>query len=615
MAANKQTVVVLGAGINGAALARELLLSGVSVVVVDSGDIACGATAWSTRLIHGGLRYLEYGEVGLVRESLAERDRLLRLAPHLVKPLRFYLPVEGRFGGLWAAGARLVGCESLARAWRGKHGRGSWTIAAGLTLYDLLSFGSPCPRHRMVRAGGVGLPSVDKRAFPLAGMYSDAQLLYPERFTVELLLDAAQIAADSGADFIIKTHHTARLLLNGRLQIRPVTLGFQPSDTSVIELRPAAVVNATGAWVDRTLDLLSDWGQPESPATSTGFFADTSGESSGAAHLIAGTKGSHLVVHSPRLREALGSYGVYAEAADGRPVFVLPFGDRLVLVGTTDIPYAGDPAEACTDEAEISYLLAAVARLFPAAAPDRHSVQQHYCGVRPLPFVRQVLGRSAPASVSRRHMLVRHPRAPLPAWSIVGGKLTTCRSLAEGAAAEVLNALHVPVQRTSVERPLPGACQGASRDQAAASALDSALRAGLSVSVARRVAEETTALFGARSRLVCAAMNARPDGLPPPNLLLPGLSLPVAAVGFCLREEWARNLEDLIERRLMLLFDERLSVAAIEAVAQGLVREQRLLPEQVGPAVAAYVSTCKKRYGRTLRQLPVAPQGSSESVE
>ena len=112
---DRPPVVVFGAGINGAALARELMLSDVPVVVIDADDIASGATAWSTRLIHGGLRYLEYGEVGLVRESLVERDRLVRLAPHLVRPMRFFIPAQSRWGGWWAAAARLAGAETLAR--------------------------------------------------------------------------------------------------------------------------------------------------------------------------------------------------------------------------------------------------------------------------------------------------------------------------------------------------------------------------------------------------------------------------------------------------------------------------------------------------------------------
>ncbi|MFM8634445.1 MAG: FAD-dependent oxidoreductase, partial [Planctomycetia bacterium] len=175
------TVVVLGAGINGAAVARELVLSGASVVVIESDDIAAGTTAWSTRLIHGGLRYLEHGEVGLVRESLVERERLARAAPHLVRRRVFYVPVRGRWGGLWAAAARLLGWESMAKRLRGGRGRGAWTLGIGLTIYDLLSIGSRWPRHRIVRAGGPPMPLVDPESYPFAAIYSDGQATFPER--------------------------------------------------------------------------------------------------------------------------------------------------------------------------------------------------------------------------------------------------------------------------------------------------------------------------------------------------------------------------------------------------------------------------------------------------
>ena len=353
--AEDTTVVVLGAGINGAALARELALSGVHVAVVEADDVACGATAWSTRLVHGGLRYLEYGEVGLVRESLAERDRLVRLAPHLVRPLEFYLPLRTRWGGLGAAAARLCGCESLARAWRPAAGRGSVAVGVGLALYDALAVGSRWPRHRLVRAGEPGLPQVDPVAFPRAAVYADAQMLHPERFTVELCVDARRIAAERGTTFALATHATAAWGADGALHVA--------GPDGAVEIRPSAIVNATGAWVDRTL---------------AGLLPGRGGR------LIGGTKGSHLVLGAAGLRRALGDRGVYAEAEDGRPVFVLPFGPRLVLVGTTDLPFTGDPASARADDAEIEYLLAAVSRLFPRAAPGRDCVVQHYSGVRPL---------------------------------------------------------------------------------------------------------------------------------------------------------------------------------------------------------------------------------------
>jgi len=566
----QKTIVVLGAGINGAAIARELTLSGVGVIVVDGDDIASGATAWSTRLIHGGLRYLEYGELGLVRESLAERNRLVRLAPHLVRRLPFYLPVEGRWGGLWAAAARLAGCESLARKWQGRRGRGSWTVGIGLSLYDLLAAGAGWPRHRMTRAGQAGMPEVDAAAFPRAGLYCDAQLLFPERFTVELLVDARDIAAAGGTRFEVFTHRHAEVGRDGVLRVGPSAAGGGP-----LEVRPDSIVNATGAWADRTLAAVFPHG-----------------EGGDGRQLIGGTKGSHLVVRCAPLRAALADYGVYAEAADGRPVFVLPFGPELALVGTTDIPYAGDPADARADEAEISYLLAAVTRLFPTVSLRRDHVQQHYCGVRPLPFVGG--GGRSPAGVTRRHLVVRQDGASVPLWSIVGGKLTTCRSLAETTAATVLGALGLPVRGTSRERPLPGACTAASRDAVARACRTHAERSGLSGERARVAAEQTVGLFGARAADVwCGA-----DGSSADLRLIRGVDLPRAAVGFCVHEEWGTTLDDLIERRLMLSFHERLSREAITDVAESLVDAGALTPDSSAAAVDGCVARLEERYGR-----------------
>jgi glycerol-3-phosphate dehydrogenase len=567
------TVVVLGGGINGAALARELLLSGVSVVVVEAEDIAGGATAWSTRLVHGGLRYLEYGELGLVRESLAERDRLTRLAAHLVKPLEFYLPLESRFGGLRAAAARICGFPSLARRWGGS--RGSWTVGIGLTLYDLLATGSRWPWHEMVRGGGPGLPRIDTERFPLAAIYADAQMLFPERFTVELCVDARRIAAESGAGFSLFTRHAARLAADGRLTIEPRHAESRGGGARVIE--PAAIINATGAWVDRTLAGLLP--EPSAPA----------------ARLIGGTKGSHLILAAADLRAAIGDRGVYAEAADGRPVFVLPFGPRLVLVGTTDIPFAGDPAGARAGEDEIAYLLAAVARLFPAAAPNRAAVAQHYCGVRPLPFVG--VGGGAPASITRRHMLLRQPQVPVPCWSIVGGKLTTCRSLAESAAREILGVLGIPVGGTSRDRPLPGNVAAADRNRVEDAAFAHAHAAGLPSDRARSVARRVVEVFGSRGVDVCAAMRS-PGGAG--SDIIDGTDLPVAAAAFCIREEWAASLDDLVERRLMLSFDERLSRRAIEQVADALVRAGLLGRDAMPAEVARCVAGLEERHGKAI---------------
>jgi glycerol-3-phosphate dehydrogenase len=568
-------VVVFGAGINGAALAREIVLSGVPVVVVDAGDVACGATAWSTRLVHGGLRYLEYGELGLVRESLAERDRLVALAPHLVRPLPFYLPLQRRLGGLRAAAARLLGWEGLARRFAGGQGRGSLAVSVGLTLYDTLATGTRWPRHRLVSVGGPGLPRVDRDRFPLAATYADAQMLFPERFTVELLVDARRAAAERGTSFALHTHSHAELLADGTLRIAPLD---QPADVAAETVRPAAIVNATGAWVDRTL---------------AGLDAAVGGGRATAGPLIGGTKGSHLIVRHPALHAALEGHGVYAEAADGRPIFVLPFAAGLVLVGTTDIPYAGDPAAARADDGEIAYLLQAVARLFPDAAPTAADVQQHYCGVRPLPAR---TGTGVPASVTRRHMLVPHPDATVPLWSIVGGKLTTCRSLAETAAATVLGRLGLPVRGSSRSRPLPGSWSGRTRQDLVLETSAAADRCGVPAERTAAVAERVVDLFGSRGPEVFATASSDPAAA----RLLRDCGLPAAAVHFCIREEWARTLEDLVERRLMLAFDGGLSLPLLEELA-ALLAEQGLLPaDRITAEAAAVARRLASHFGKRL---------------
>lgn len=586
-AAVPPTIVILGAGINGAALARQLLLAGANVVIADTGDLAGGTTAWSTRLIHGGLRYLEYGEFDLVRESLAERNRLVRLAPHLVRPLPFAIPLARRGGGLLAAAARLVGWESLARRLSGG-GRGSLAVGLGLWLYDRFGGDPAWPPHRLHRPTAAGLPALSPARWFRVATYADAQCLFPERLTVEWLVDARRLAAARGLTLQVLTHHTWQSLGGGRLEFSPLpSPATAGSESAAVVVRPAAIVNATGAWVDRTVAAL---------AAAPGPLA----EGPPSQPLIRGTKGSHLVVASAPLRKALGGHGVYAEAADGRPIFILPFADEQVLIGTTDIPFAGDPGEARTEQAEVDYLLAAVTAIMADCQIAAGDVVQHYCGVRPLPGP-AVTGRlaGAPGAVTRRHLLVRHREAELPTWSIVGGKLTTCRSLAETSAAEILAALGIAAGDPDRERPLPGrlaADDAAACREAVAAA---AAAAGVPAAARESATESLLQLFGSRAAAVFEAggATAATRHLPP---LLGDSGLPTAAAVFAIEQEWAATLADLIERRLMLLFAPRLSRATLTALADVLVATGRLRPAAAADAVAAEAADLQHCFGKRL---------------
>jgi glycerol-3-phosphate dehydrogenase len=216
--------IIIGAGINGAGIARDAAMRGLKILLLDKGDLASGTTSWSTRLIHGGLRYLEHGEVGLVRESLRERETLLRIAPHLVRPLPLLIPV-------YEQGAR-----------------GAWTIRAGMIAYDLLSFDKSLERHQMLSPEEtiIRAPGLRREGLRGAALYYDAQVEYAERLVVENALSAqahgASVLTYARADRVIEEQGAAR--------------GVRFTDLLTGDTHAAhapLVVNVAGPWVDEVL--------------------------------------------------------------------------------------------------------------------------------------------------------------------------------------------------------------------------------------------------------------------------------------------------------------------------------------------------------------------------
>lgn len=496
-----QPVVILGAGINGAAIARELLLNGVPAIVVDRADLCSGATAGASRLIHGGLRYLEYGDFALVRESVEERQRLLHLAPGFVRPLEICIPVRRRFGGWLSAARRFVFGRTSARP----ANRGLWLVRCGLWLYDRFARSDPLPKHDVYAVGEPGMPAIDADKYRWLCSYWDAQILYPERFVVSLLSDAKQLADEQGIEFGVFTYHEAKLA--GEQVTISSTL--DPQSGPARTLTPAAIINATGAWVDLTLKKLE---VPHPP-------------------MMGGTKGSHFVTFHQPLRQAIGRRGLYLEAEDGRPVFILPFGAG-VLVGTTDVVFDQDPGLATATDEELDYLLAAVRLALPQCKLSRNDIAIHYAAVRPLP---RAGAAAAPGSVTREHRLEEHEGTSVPLFSVVGGKLTTCRSLAEESVAAILGRLGLPIQVTSRERPLPGTD-----------------------------------------------------------------AVEQLSVDDVIANEWVTTLDDLVERRLMLLYEKELSVYRLHSLSAALVAAGKLSPDGVEATVSATIMRLTSRYGRDL---------------
>ena len=364
-------VVIIGAGINGAGIARDAAMRGLKVLLIDKGDPGCGTTSASTRLIHGGLRYLEHFEFGLVRESLHEREVLLRIAPDFVKPLPIAIPIYKQ----------------------GKRGR--LTIRAGMILYDLLSWGKSLPSHRMLSRAQTlqQWPGLNPEGLVGSALYYDAQVQFPER----LVAANVRAASECGAEVRLHTRVTSFAVDDGKVS----RVEFISEDDQGGFAEAAIVVNAAGPWID----LVLEQAPVESPK------------------LIGGTKGSHIIV--PPFPSAPAN-AIYLEArSDGRPVFIIPW-NKLYLIGTTDVRFEGNPDEVHCEPWEIEYLLAETNLAFPNAGLTRESILDTYSGVRPLPAT----NKKDEQSITRRHFIREHPRLP-NLLSIVGGKLTTYRSLAE----------------------------------------------------------------------------------------------------------------------------------------------------------------------------------------
>ncbi len=488
-------VLVIGAGINGAAIARDAALRGLATCVVDQDDPGAGTSRWSSRLIHGGLRYLEFGELGLVHESLREREILLRSAPHLVQPLPLLIPV-------YAGSRRALG-----------------TIDLGLWAYDLLSLGRSLPGHRRLgRAEAIReVPGLRIDGLEGAATYYDAQVTFPERLVVEQLI----AAREAGASVRPRARVTRLLADEGR--VRGVELAMAAGTERVTA---HTVVNAAGPWVDRVLASAS---RP-------------------LPRLLGPTKGTHIVV--PRFA-GLAGQALYVEAVpDGRPFFIIPW-NGLVLIGTTDTRYDGDPGDARPTTAEVDYLLASTRTYFPRGAPERSDVLYAYAGVRPLP--RQGL-RDA-AAITRRHQVRQH--AVLRGlFNVVGGKLTTCRSLAEDAVDQLAARLGRRGARCqTADLPLPGGT-------APPLDVESALQRfpGLSPLACRHLAQ----VYGARAERVAALTLADPDLAAEICPLSHAIG---AEVVHAVREEFAGTLADVLFRRSMAGLSADLGRAAMAPAA------------------------------------------------
>ena len=493
-------LAIIGGGINGAAIARDAALRGLSVILLEKDDFATGTTSWSTRLIHGGLRYLEHFEFGLVHESLVERGRLLDNAPHLVGPLPLVLPV---FRG-------------------SKHSPAKLRI--GMRLYDYFSRGDPMPRHRWFSRKQTGdrWPELTMEGLVGSFRYFDAQATFPERLVVEQIVSAVSFGAVALNYARVTSIDTSGSVVTGLTFIDEVS-GQSHS------IRAEAVVNVAGPWVDDVLASLDPRPKQE----------------------ISGTKGSHIFL------PATGSEptdAIYTEAAsDGRPFFIVPW-NGLTMIGTTDLPFSGNLDDVIASEEEIDYLLAEARRLLPLSSDlTRKNVLFTYSGVRPLPAV----SATSPGGITRRHFLVDHSPERTGLYSVIGGKLTTHRSLAEHVVDEVAHELdnHAPCRTRDLPFPYsPGTGMEALREELMG-------RYGLSGASAARL----TSIYGSRSPEIAAL--AASDPVSPGHWPRRHRLLAQSSSGRS-RMRWRSVSSDAVIRRAMAAWTTDLGRSAAEGAAR-----------------------------------------------
>jgi glycerol-3-phosphate dehydrogenase len=493
-------LAIIGGGINGAAIARDAALRGLSVILLEKDDFATGTTSWSTRLIHGGLRYLEHFEFELVHESLVERGRLLGNAPHLVAPLPLVLPVFRR----------------------SKHSPAK--LRVGMRLYDLFSRGDPMPKHRWFsrKQTGERWPELTMEGLLGAFRYFDAQATFPERLVIEQIVSAVSFGAVALNYARVTSIDTSGSVVTGLTFLDEVS-GLRHS------VLADAVVNVSGPWVD---DVLASLGPPPKQE-------------------VGGTKGSHIFVP---MTGSEPTDALYAEAvSDGRPFFIVPW-NGLIMIGTTDLPFSGDLDDVTASAEEIDYLLAEARRLLPLSSGfTRENVLFTYSGVRPLPAV----SASSTGGITRRHFLIDHAPQRDGLYSVVGGKLTTHRELAEDVVDKVARDIdkRSPCRTRDLPFPYsPGTGMEDLRQELIGSyGLNSAL------------VERLTSIYGTRSREITALAASDPALAQP---LAEGASAIGAEFLWSVENEMALGLSDAVIRRNMSAWNADLGRTVAEGAAR-----------------------------------------------
>ncbi len=540
-------ILIVGAGINGVGTFRDLALNGADVLIIDRGDFCSGASAASSHMAHGGIRYLENGEFRLVREAVHERNLMIQNAPHLVKPLPTVVPMFKIFSGLLNAPFKFLNLLDKPAE------RGALVIKIGLIFYDAFTGKQrTVPPHKF-EGREKSLEKYPKLAqdIKFTATYYDGQILSPERYTVELLLDGER---DGGKALNYVSFVGAK---GDSVTLRDELTG------SIFEIQPKIIINAAGPWIDfvnRSFGLQKRY--------------------------IGGTKGSHLVLNHPELREAIGKNEFFFENKDGRIVLIFPFYDK-VIIGTSDIPIE-DPDEARCTPAEEQYFMDLVSRVFPTIKVGPEHIVFRFSGVRPLEYMQA----KTTGQITRDHSIKEDKAGNIPVLSLVGGKWTSYRAFSEQVTDKVLAMLGKNRQAATTHLPIGG---GRDYPLISLAQIEYIKKVGEQTGLGNLVPKNLFERYGARALEVAHFIK---ETSAEPLQSLPGWT--VGEVCFLVECEKAVHVDDLLIRRSTLAWLGNVTKPVVEEIAAIMGASLGWSGEQTNAEVERALRILKEHHGVAL---------------
>ena len=537
-------VIVIGGGVNGIGVYRDLSLQGLRVLLVEKNDFCSGCSSAPSRMIHGGLRYLENGEFDLVRESLRERDALLTNAPHMVRPLPTVIPIASVFSGLLNSAGSFVGLKGKPAE------RGLLPIKLGLALYDWIA-----RKHRILPAHTLAGRRQTRRRWPFltkearfTATYYDAWISHPERLCLELLRDTEAAAPGS-----LALNYATLRVEAGQHLLRDSSMDQE------IPVKPKVIVNASGAWLDEVSDRL---------------------QTGARERMVSGTKGSHLILDNRALFDALDGHMVYYENSDGRVCVVFPYLGR-VLAGSTDIRVDRADRVKCEPE-ERDYIVQSLNLVFDGIEISAEDIVFSYSGIRPLPQSdADFTGR-----ISRGHA-VRRIDGEVPQFCMIGGKWTTFRAFGEQAADGVLAELGKERSVSTLTLPIGGG-RDYPKDR---SILEARLVAEFGITSKR--AHHLVDHYGTSAFEVYGACAKDTDDAP----LSDETEYSAAEIAYLVRCECALTVADVILRRTSLAIRGKLSGQIVDRVTEVVARTLDLSADEAATQRRAVVDELTTFHG------------------